>query len=300
MKIVYCMILSGRLTGRIFRRARRLDDAHYLWLVMPVSIEQSPYWQTTSSSDAREIFRLLFFFTQRFVTVFDKGSFVLTSAPDFCSLPVLSGMPILSGILRLVCSEPRTFSVKLRDFTVWRHIWRKNWVNCAVLTGNSAGLRNVLSSRLSHTELRSSLRQSHSFLSLPADPTMASSQGNSFSRWASHDIFLFKYHFLLRILRFLFFFSDNIMADVASKQQTTAFFYPPYSHAQEDTHNWPKNWQTWCGNLCCAREHSVQFFVQFLYTVKLDSLTLECMGLSTLCLLCGVKNAYYTKEIKMI
>jgi hypothetical protein len=27
------------------------------------------------------------------------------------------------------------------------------------------------------------------------------------------------------------------------------------------------------GNLCCAREHSVQFFVQFVYTVKLHSLT---------------------------
>ena len=33
-----------------------------------------------------------------------------------------------------------------------------------------------------------------------------------------------KYHFLLYILRFLFFFSDNIMADAASKQQTTALF----------------------------------------------------------------------------
>jgi len=33
----------------------------------------------------------------------------------------------------------------------------KNWVNCAVLTDNSAGLRIVVSSRLSHTELRSSL-----------------------------------------------------------------------------------------------------------------------------------------------
>jgi len=112
---------------------------------------------------------------------------------------------------------------------VWRHTWRKNWVNCAVLTRNSAGLRTVLSSRLSHRELRSSLRESHSFLSLPAHTTMALSQGtsvssNSFSRWTSHDIFLFKYHFLLHILRFLSFFSDNIMADVASKQQTTALF----------------------------------------------------------------------------
>jgi len=122
-------------------------------------------------------------------------------------------------------------SVQLSDFTVWRHTWWKNRVKCAVLTGNNAGLRTVLSSRHSHREPRSSLRESHSFLSFPADTTMASSQGtsvssNSFNRWASHVIcvFLFKYHFLLHILRFLFFFSDNIMADVASKQQMTALF----------------------------------------------------------------------------
>ena len=111
---------------------------------------------------------------------------------------------------------------------MWRHTWRKTWLNCAVLTGNSAILRTVFSSSLSHRELHSSLRESHSFLSLPADTTMASSQGtffsNLFSRWTSHDIFLFKYHFLLHILRFLFFFSDNITADVASKQQTTTLF----------------------------------------------------------------------------
>jgi hypothetical protein len=91
---------------------------------------------------------------------------------------------------------PYTLSVKLNDFTVWRHSWQQNWVNCAVLTGNSADLRNILSSRLSHRELRNSLRGSHSFLSLPADSTMASSQGTSvssksFSRWTSHDILLF-------------------------------------------------------------------------------------------------------------
>ena len=28
------------------------------------------------------------------------------------------------------------------------------------------------------------------------------------------------------------------------------------------------------GNLCCAREHSVQLFVQYFYAVKLRSLTL--------------------------
>jgi len=161
---------------------------------------------------------------------------------------------------------PYTLSVKLSDFTVWRHTWRKNWVNCAVLTGNNAGLRPVFSSRLSHRELRSSLKESHSFLSLPADTTMASSQGtsvsnNSFSRWASHDIFHFKYHFLFHILRFLFFFSDNIMADVASKQQTTALFLSTIitriRRRTEVGGGRPTSL------MCCAREHSVQFFVQF-------------------------------------
>jgi len=38
---------------------------------------------------------------------------------------------------------PCTLSVKLSYFTVWRQTWRKNWVNCAVLTGNSKGLRTV-------------------------------------------------------------------------------------------------------------------------------------------------------------
>jgi hypothetical protein len=157
---------------------------------------------------------------------------------------------------------------------VWRQTWRKNWVNCSVLTGKSSGLTNVISSRLSHTELSSSLREHHSFLSLHADPTTVSSQGtsvssNSFSRWASHDILLFKYHFLCHILRFLFFFSDNIMADVASKQQTTALFLSTIvTHTRRHT-----ELTTLMGNLWCAREHSFQFFVQFFNTVKLHSLT---------------------------
>ena len=134
---------------------------------------------------------------------------------------------LVTPIQHLTCFKCPIHTQLNGDFTVWRQTWRKNWVNCAVFIGNTAGLRIVLSSRRSHTELHSLLRKSHSFLSLPADTTMASSQGtsvssNSFSRWVSHDIFLFKYHFLLHILHFLFFFSDNITADVASKQQTTA------------------------------------------------------------------------------
>jgi len=164
---------------------------------------------------------------------------------------------------------PYTLSVKLSDFIVWRHTWRKNWVNCAFLTCNCADLRTVLYSRLSHTELRSSLSESHSFLSLPADTTMASSQGtsvssSSFSRLASHDIFLYKYHFLLHILRFLFFFSDNVMADVASKQQTTALFLSTtVTRTRRHTElTKKKKLANLMGNFCWAKEHSFQFFVQ--------------------------------------
>ena len=146
------------------------------------------------------------------------------------------------------------------------------------MTGNIAGLVSVLSSRLSHKQLRSSLKESHSFLSLHADTTMASSQGtsvssNSFSRSASHDIFLFKYQFLLHILLFLFFSSGNITADVASKQQTTALFLSTTVTRTRRPTELTKKLTNLMGNLCCAREHSVLFFVQFFYTGKLHSLT---------------------------
>jgi hypothetical protein len=96
------------------------------------------------------------------------------------------------------------------------------------LTGNSAGLRTALSSRLSHTELRSSLRESHSFLSLPAETTTASSPGTQpqqpflaiHSADEHHMIYSFSNttpHFTFSLL-----LSNNIMADVASKQQTTS------------------------------------------------------------------------------
>ena len=161
---------------------------------------------------------------------------------------------------------------------MWCHTWQKKWVNCAVLTVNCADLPTVISSRLSNTELRSSLRESHSFLSLPAETTMASSQGtsvssNPFSRWASHDKFLFKYHFLLHILHFLFFFPITLWPMWPANSKRQPCFYPLQSHAQEDTQNWQKKLTNLMGNLCCAREYSVQIFVQFFYTVKLHSLT---------------------------
>jgi hypothetical protein len=126
---------------------------------------------------------------------------------------------------------PYTLSVKLSDFTVLHHTWWKNWVNCAVLTGNSTGPRTVLSNHLSHRELHSSLRESQfpQFTCGHHDGIISrhSISINSFSRWASHDIFLFKYHLLLHILRFLSSFRITLwpMRLANSKQQPC--FYPP-------------------------------------------------------------------------
>ena len=159
-----------------------------------------------------------------------------------------------------------------RIYCVTSYLTGKNWVNCAVLTGNSAGLRTVLFSRLSHRELRSSLKEPRNFLSLPAHTTIAPSQGtsvssNPFSRWTSHDIYLFKCHFLLHVLRFLIFFSDNIMADVASKQQTTALFLSTtVTHTRRHTELTKMKLTNLMRKLYCAREHSVQFFMQFFFT----------------------------------
>jgi len=63
------------------------------------------------------------------------------------------------------------------------------------------------------------------------------------------------------------------MADVSSKQQTTALFLSTIVTRIRRHTELIKKLKNLMGNLCCAREHSVQFFVQFFYTVKLHSLT---------------------------
>ena len=89
------------------------------------------------------------------------------------------------------------------------------------MTDNSADLRTVISNRLSHRELGSSLRESHSFLSLHADTTMTSS---FLAIHSTDEHRMMKIPLLTPRFTFSFYFSDNIMTDVASKQQTTALF----------------------------------------------------------------------------
>jgi hypothetical protein len=68
----------------------------------------------------------------------------------FCAMWCAGCWLLVSRTCDIKCTI-YTLSVKLSDFTVWRHTWRKNCVNCAVLTGNSAGFRTVFPI-VSHTE----------------------------------------------------------------------------------------------------------------------------------------------------
>jgi hypothetical protein len=85
---------------------------------------------------------------------------------------------------------------------------------------------------------------------------------------SSHDIFLFKYHLLYHILRFLNFFSVNIMADVASKQQTTALLLST-SHTHKKTHRTDKKKKTDKTDgksVLCQRAFSSVFRAVFLHS----------------------------------
>jgi hypothetical protein len=54
------------------------------------------------------------------------------------------------------------------------------------------------------------------------------------------------------------------MTNVAIKQQTTAFFLPTtVTRTRRHTELTQKKLTNLMGNLCCARQHSFQFFVQF-------------------------------------
>jgi len=130
---------------------------------------------------------------------------------------------------------------KLSDFTLWRHIWRKNWVNCTVLTGNNIALRTVLSSRLSHTQNCAvhSGNPTVSSVYLPK-PRWYHLKAHPFLPIHSADEHLMIYSFsnTTSYSTFYAFFSSSFRITLLpmwlanSKRQPC--FYPPQSHAQED------------------------------------------------------------------
>jgi hypothetical protein len=177
-----------------------------------------------------------------------------------------------------MCKAPYTLSFKLNDFTIWGHTWRKNWVICAVLTGNSAGLRTVFPV-VFHTQncavhsgnctVSSVYLPTPRWHHLKSHPFPAIHSANehhmiySFSNTTSYSTFYALFSS----------FRITLWPTWLANSKRQRWFYPPQSHAQEDTQNRPKNLKNLMENLCCAREHSVQFFMQFFYTVKLHSLT---------------------------
>jgi hypothetical protein len=67
------------------------------------------------------------------------------------------------------------------------------------------------------------------------------------------------------------------MADVASKQQTTALFLSTIVTGTRRHTELTKKLTNRMGNPCCAREHSVQFFVQFFLHSFSAQFNLECV-----------------------
>jgi len=135
------------------------------------------------------------------------------------------------------------------------------------LTGNSAGLRAVFSIRLSHKELRSSLRESNSFLILPAGITMASSQGTQPSKMNKREATL-AFIEVYRSLSELWDTENRHYSYIVKKaaaydilNDSHAFIHNSYT--QKKAHRTDRQLTNLMGNLCCAREHSVQFFMQF-------------------------------------
>jgi hypothetical protein len=68
------------------------------------------------------------------------------------------------------------------------------------------------------------------------------------------------------------------MADVASKQQTTALVLFTIDTRTRRQTEQTKKLTNLMGNLCCATEHSVQFLVQFILHSKTAQFKLDCTG----------------------
>ena len=138
-------------------------------------------------------------------------------------------------------SGRHTLSVKLSDFTVWRHTWRKNWIKCAVLTSNSAGLGTVLSSSISHTQncavnsrnptVSSVYLPTPRWHNLKAHPFLAIHSADehrmiySFSNTTSYSTFYASFTS----------FRITLWPTWLANSKRQPCFYPSQSHAQEDT-----------------------------------------------------------------
>jgi len=160
---------------------------------------------------------------------------------------------------------PYTLSFKLSDFTVWRHTLRKNRVNCPVFI--AIGQASELSFQSSFTH-----RTAHSTQRIPQFPQFVCRQHDgTISRHSSHSAdehrIIYSFSNTTSCSTFYAFFSSFRITSwpmwlANSKRQPC--FYPPQSHAQEDTQNWQRNWQTWWET--CAVPENIQFSFRAFFT----------------------------------
>ena len=90
----------------------------------------------------------------------------------------------------------------------------------------------------------------------------------------------FQIPLLLHILRFLFFFSDNIMADVASKQNDSLVFIH-HSHTYKKTHRTDKKKKPDKPDgkpVLCQRTFNSVFRAVFFLHCQTAQFNLGCMG----------------------
>jgi hypothetical protein len=154
---------------------------------------------------------------------------------------------------------------------VWRCTWRKNWVNCAVFK-EIAQASDLSFPVVFHTQ-NCTVRSGNPTVSSVYLPTPRWHHLKAHLFLAIHSAdehrMIYSFSNTTSYSTFYAFFSSfriTLWPMWPTNRKRQPCFYPPQSHAQEDTQNRKKKLSNLMGNLCCAREHSVQFFVQFLIT----------------------------------
>ena len=155
--------------------------------------------------------------------------------------------------------ERYTLSVKLSDFTAWCHIWRRNWVTAqfwqAVLQTSELSFLDIFHAQNFPVHLGN---PTFSSVYLPT-PRSHHLKAHQFPAIHSADEHRMRYILLqvsLLTLQFTLSFRITLWPMWLANSKRQPYFYPLYSHAQEDTQNWQKTDKKLTdlmGNLCCAR-----------------------------------------------
>ena len=153
---------------------------------------------------------------------------------------------------------------------MWHHTWRKNWVNCAVLTVITQA--SELSFPVVFHKVNCAVHSGNAIVSSVYLPTPRWHLLNAHPFAAVHStdehrmIYSFSNTTSYSTFYAFFFLFGWLMADVASKQQTTALFLSTkITRTRKHTELTKKNWQIWWET--CALPENIQFsfFVQFFF-----------------------------------